>query len=80
MDTTKKVTLRHHQLQIEFPDEHMRKYWLDNNVEETLTERKFCLEGRMRSWNKKRGWHYTPKKKIYDHESQIFFKFYYRIS
>ena len=65
---TTKDTLRHHQLQIEFPDEHMRKYWLDNNVEETSTERWFCLEGRMRSWNKERGWHYTPKNKIYEHE------------
>ena len=37
-------------------------------MEETLTERKFCLEGRMRSWNKERGWHYTVKNKIYDHE------------
>ena len=65
---TTKDTLRHHQLQIEFPDDHMRKYWMDNNVEETSTERWFCLEGRMRSWNKERGWHYTPKNKIYDNE------------
>ena len=63
-DTSRRL----HQLQIEFPDEHLRKYWMDNKVEETSAESKFCLEGRMRSWNKKRGWHYTPKKKIYDHE------------
>ena len=56
------------QLQIEFPDEHMRKYWLDHNVEMSKSEIKYCLEGRMRSWNKERGWHYTPKNKIYDHE------------
>ena len=63
MPMTKTATLRHHQLQIEFPDEHMRKYWLDNNVDETSAESKFCLEGRMRSWNKERGWHYTRKHK-----------------
>jgi len=55
----KKVTLK--QLQIEFPDDHMRKYWLDNNVEETSSEIKFCIEGRMRSYAKERGWHYTRK-------------------
>ena len=73
MHTTKTVSLRHHQLQIEFPDEHMRKYWLDNNVVETPTGSKFCLEGRMRAYRKERGWHYTTKNKIYDHERGVQF-------
>ena len=69
MHMIKKDTSRQmRQLQIEFPDEHMRKYWLDHNVEMSKSEIKYCLEGRMRSWNKERGWHYTPKNKIYDHE------------
>jgi hypothetical protein len=56
---TKKDTSRHHQLQIEFPDEHMRKYWLDNNIEMTPAELKDCVEGRMRCYWKQRGWHQT---------------------
>ncbi len=51
------------QLQIEFPDESMRKYWLDNNIEMTEAEMNFCVEGRMRAWNDDRGWHYTRKHK-----------------
>jgi hypothetical protein len=51
------------QLQIEFPDEFMRKYWLDSNAHETLAESEFCLEGRMRAYRKERGWHYTRKTK-----------------
>ena len=58
---TKKDTSRHHQLQIEFPDEHMRKYWLDNNIEMTPAELKDCVEGRMRCYWKQRGWHQTRK-------------------
>ena len=54
---TTKDTSRHHQLQIEFPGQ--EKYWLDNNVEMTPVEMKECIEGRMRSWNNERGWHYT---------------------
>jgi len=58
---TKKDTLRHHQLQIEFPDQ--EKYWLDNNIVMSPAEIKFCTEGRMRSYAKERGWHYTRKHK-----------------
>ena len=60
---TKKDTSRHHQLQIEFPDEYMKKYWLDNNIVMSPAEIKFCTEGRMRSYAKERGWHYTRKHK-----------------
>ena len=61
------------QLQIEFPDEYMKKYWLDNNVVLSAAEIKFCTEGRMRAYAKERGWHYTPKNKIYDHEKGVQF-------
>jgi len=54
-----KVMLK--QLQIEFPDEHMKKYWLDHNVELTKAELKYCVEGRMRAYANERGWHYTRK-------------------
>ena len=47
------------QLQIEFPDEHMRKYWMDNNFTATAAELKDGLEGRMRCYWKQRGWHQT---------------------
>ena len=56
---TKKGTLRHHQLQIEFPGQ--EKYWLDNNIEMTPAELKDCVEGRMRCYWKQRGWHHTRK-------------------
>ena len=59
MPMTKKDISRHHQLQIEFSGQ--EKYWLDNNVEMTPVEMKECIEGRMRSWNNERGWHYTRK-------------------
>ena len=55
--------MRHHQLQIEFPDESMKKYWLDNNIEMTAAELKDCVEGRMRCYNNERGWHQTRKYK-----------------
>ena len=61
MPMTKKDTSRHHQLQIEFPDKHMRKYWLDNNIEMTPAELKDGIEGRMRCFWKQRGWHQTRK-------------------
>jgi len=60
---TQKDTSRHHQLQIEFPDDSMKKYWLDNNIEMTLAELKDCLEGRMRCRINERGWHQTRKYK-----------------
>ena len=42
MHMTKKDILRRmRQLQIEFPDEHMRKYWIDNNIEMTQAEIKY---------------------------------------
>ena len=56
---TKKDTLRHHQLQIEFPGQ--EKYWLDNNVKMSQAELEFCLDGMWRSYAKERGWHYTRK-------------------
>ena len=56
---TKKGTLRHHQLQIEFPGQ--EKYWLDNNIEMTPAELKDCVEGRIRCYNNERGWHQTRK-------------------
>ena len=49
------------QLQIEFLEEHMRKYWLDNNIEMTRAELKAGVEGRMRCYRKERGWHQTRK-------------------
>ena len=51
------------QLQIEFPDEFMRKYWVDNNIVMSAAEIKFSTEGIMRSYAKGRGWHYTRKNK-----------------
>ena len=59
MPMTKKDTSRPHQLQIEFPDDFMKKYWLDNNIEMTAAELKDCVEGRMRCYWKQRGWHQT---------------------
>ena len=47
------------QLQIEFPDEHMRKYWMDANFTATPAELKDGIEGRMRCYRKERGWHLT---------------------
>ncbi len=61
--TKKDISRRMRQLQIEFPDEHLRKYWVDNNIEMSVAEIKYSLEGRMRCWNKERGWHYTRKHK-----------------
>jgi len=58
---TQKDILRHHQLQIEFPGQ--EKYWLDNNVVMTEVEMKYSIEGRVRSSNNERGWHYTRKHK-----------------
>ena len=49
------------QLQIEFPDEHMRKYWMDNNFTATAAELKDGVEGRTRCYNNERGWHQTRK-------------------
>ena len=51
------------QLQVEFPDERMRKYWLDNNVEMSPAEMGFNIEGRIRAQKNERGWHYTRKHK-----------------
>ena len=60
MHTMKKDTSRRmHQLQIEFPDEHVRKYWMDNNFTATAAELKDSVEGRMRCYYKQRGWHQT---------------------
>ena len=60
MPMTKKDTSRRlHQLQIEFPDEHLRKYWMDNNFTATPAELKFSVEARMRCYRKERGWHQT---------------------
>ena len=47
------------QLQIEFLDKHMRKYWMDNNFTATAAELKHGLEARMRCYRKERGWHQT---------------------
>ena len=64
MPMTKKDTSRRmHQLQIEFPDEHVRKYWMDNNFTATAAELKDSVEGRMRCYWKQRGWHQTRKHK-----------------
>ena len=49
------------QLQIEFPDEHMRKYWMDNNFTATAAELKDSVEGRIRCHLEERGWHQTRK-------------------
>jgi len=51
--------MRHHQLQIEFPDKHMRKYWMDNNFTATAAELKDGIEARIRCQKKERGWHQT---------------------
>ena len=51
------------QLQVEFPDEHMRKYWLDSNVDMSPAELGFDTEGRIRCHKNERGWHYTRKYK-----------------
>jgi hypothetical protein len=51
------------QLQIEFPDEHMQKYWIDNNVEMSKAEYDHHLLGMYNSSYKQRGWHYTRKYK-----------------
>ena len=57
-----------HQLQIEFPDEHMQKYWKDSNWEFNEKESKERLEGMMLSCANKPGWHWTVKGVVYDHE------------
>ena len=56
-DTSKQMR----QLQIEFPDEHMRKYWMDANFTATPAELKDGIEGRMRCYRKERGWHLTSE-------------------
>ena len=69
MPMTKKDTLRRmHQLQIEFPDEHMQKYWKDSNWEFNKKEAKERVEGMMLSYASKPGWHYTTKGVVYEHE------------
>ena len=40
------------QLQIEFPDEHMRKYWMDNNPELTKAESEHHILGMYNSYYK----------------------------
>ena len=42
------------QLQIEFPDEHMQKYWIDNNVEMSKAEYDHHLLGMYNSSYKQR--------------------------
>ena len=60
MPMTKKDTSKPmRQLQIEFPDDSMKKYWLDNNVEMSPAELKDRVEARMRCYRKERGWHLT---------------------
>ena len=57
---TMKDTLKQmRQLQIEFPDEHMQKYWKDANFTATKAELKDRVEARMRCYRKERGWHLT---------------------
>jgi len=51
------------QLQIEFPDEHLRKYWIDNNAEMSKAECDHHILGMYNSYYKQRGWHYTRKHK-----------------
>ena len=48
------------QLQIEFPDEHMRKYWMDN-TELTKSESDHHILGMYNSYYKITGWQYTRK-------------------
>ena len=45
-DTSKQMR----QLQIEFPDEHMQKYWKDANFTATKAELKDRVEARMRCY------------------------------
>ena len=61
MPMTTKDTSRHHQLQIEFPDEHMRKYWVDNNVELTKAECDHHILGMYNSFYNRRGWRWVRK-------------------
>ena len=49
------------QLQIEFPDSFMKKYWLDNNDDITKAESDHCIIGMYNSFYKRKGWHYTRK-------------------
>ena len=49
------------QLEIEFPDEHMRKYWMDNNPELTKAESEHHILGMYNSYYKITGWQYTRK-------------------
>ena len=59
--TVKDLSKRMHQLEIEFPDEHMRKYWEDNNPELTKAEADHHILGMYNSYYKRIGWHYTRK-------------------
>ena len=52
------------QLQIEFPDEHMRKYWMDNNPELTKSESDHHILGMYNSYYKITGWQYTRKHEV----------------
>ena len=45
---TKKGTLRHHQLQIEFPGQ--EKYWTDNNFVMSEERSKRFIVGKMKNW------------------------------
>ena len=57
---TMKDTLKQmRQLQIEFPDDHMKKYWRDANFTATPAELKDGIKARMRCYRKERGWHLT---------------------
>ena len=58
------------QLQIEFPDRHMQKYWKDSNWVYNKAEAMERIAGAMRCWTGEKGWHYKISNRIEDHEGK----------
>ena len=58
------------QLQIEFPDRHMQKYWKDSNFVYNHAEIMERIQGAMRCWTGEKGWQYKISNRIEDHEGK----------
>jgi len=58
------------QLQIEFPDRHMQKYWKDSNYVYNRAEAMERIQGAIRCWTGEKGWHYKISNRIEDHEGK----------
>ena len=58
------------QLQIEFPDRHMQKYWKDRNYVYNRAEAMERIQGAIRCWTGEKGWHYKISNRIEYHEGK----------